>query len=138
MLDVSGDFAAEVKALTEGRCADVVFDPVGGDVFDQSARCTAFDGRLLIIGFTGGRFATLATNYALIKGFSVMGVRAGEYGRRFPDKGQENIDAIWSLAAEGVTRPRVHREFPLDQAVAAMAELRDRLVIGKAVVRCDR
>ena len=66
VLDVSGDFAAEVKALTEGRGADVVFDPVGGDVFDQSARCTAFDGRLLIIGFTGGRFATLATNYALI------------------------------------------------------------------------
>ena len=138
VLDVSCDFAAEVKALTEGRGADVVFDPVGGDVFDQSARCTAFDGRLLSIGFTGGCFATLATNYALIKGFSVMGVRAGEYGRRFPDKGQENIDAIWSLAAEGVTRPRVHREFPLDQAVAAMAELRDRRVIGKAVVRCDR
>ena len=65
-----------------------------------------------------------------------MGVRAGEYGRM--PYSQENIDAIWSLAAEGVTRPRVYREFPLDQAVAAMAELRDRRVIGKAVVRCDR
>ncbi len=72
------------------RGADVIYDPVGGDVFDESVRCIAFDGRLLVIGFTSGRIPTISVNMPLIKGFSVMGVRAGEYGRQFPDKGVEN------------------------------------------------
>jgi NADPH2:quinone reductase len=66
----------------------VIYDPVGGDVFDESVRCIAFDGRLLVIGFTSGRIPTVSVNMPLIKGFSVMGVRAGEYGRRFPEKGR--------------------------------------------------
>ena len=95
VLDVRQGFRDRVKALTDGRGADVIFDPVGGDVFDESTRCIAFDGRLLVIGFTSGRIATVATNIPLIKGFSVVGVRAGEYGRRFPERGKENVAAIW-------------------------------------------
>lgn len=137
-LDANAPFAAEVKALTDGRGADVIFDSIGGDVFDQSTRCIAFDGRLLVIGFMAGRFATLATNIALIKGFSVVGVRAGEYGRQFPARGQENLDAIWTLAANGQVKPRIHAELPLADAAAAMQMLADRQVVGKVVVRCDR
>ena len=128
-------FAPAVKELTEGRGADVIFDPVGGDVFDESTHCIAFDGRLLVGGFTSGRFATLKSNIALIKGFSIMGVRAGEYGRQFPDKGRENQLAIWKLADEGSIRPHVHREFPLAETGKAFELLRQRGVIGKVVIR---
>ena len=77
-------FKDRVKELTEGKGADVIYDPVGGDVFDESVRCIAWNGRLLIIGFTSGRIPSIAVNMPLIKGFSVVGVRGGEFGRRNP------------------------------------------------------
>src|SRR5690606_3236148 len=98
-------FREEVKRLTSGRGADVIFDPVGGDVFDESTRCIAINGRLLVFGFAGGRFAQIKTNIALIKGFSMLGVRDGEYARQFPDEGRRIRDEIWRWAAEGKTRP---------------------------------
>jgi len=131
-LPASG-FREAVKEITGGG-ADVVFDPVGGDVFDESTRCIAFGGRLLVIGFTSGRIASVATNIPLIKGFSVIGVRAGEYGRRFPDKGRENQDAIWALAAEGRIRPRVDRRYALVDWRAAFEAMRDSRMIGKIVI----
>ena len=136
-LNVSQGFKDRVKALTGGRGADVVFDPVGGDVFDESTRCTAFDGRLLVIGFTSGRIATVATNIPLIKGFSVVGVRAGEYGRQFPEKGAENQAAIWAWAHQGRTRPLVHAELPLDRAIDGFRMLQNREVVGKVIIRPD-
>ncbi len=77
VINVSGGFREKVKELTGGRGADVIYDPVGGDVFDESVRCIAWNGRLLIIGFTSGRIPTVSVNMPLIKGFSVIGVRAG-------------------------------------------------------------
>ena len=130
-------FGERVKAITGGRGADIIFDPVGGDVFDESVRCIAFDGRLLVIGFTSGRIPSVGVNMPLIKGFSVVGVRAGEYGRRFPEKGAENLDAIWRLAEEGRTRPRVHAELSLADWREAFDLLARREVIGKAVIRPD-
>jgi NADPH2:quinone reductase len=112
----------------------VIYDPVGGDVFDESVRCIAFDGRLLAVGFTSGRIPTISVNMPLIKGFSLMGVRAGEYGRRFPDKGRENAEAVWRMADEGVIRPHVHAELPLDRWREAFALLAERRVVGKAVI----
>lgn len=135
VLNVASGFREQVKALTSGRGADVIFDPVGGDVFDESTRCIAFDGRLLVIGFMSGRIAEVKTNIPLIKGFSVVGVRAGEYGRQFPDRGIENMNAIWTLAAEGRTRPLIHAELPLDQTREAMELLIRRQVTGKVVIR---
>ena len=137
VVNVTGGFREAVKAITDGRGADVIYDPVGGDVFDESVRCIAFDGRLLVIGFTSGRIPSISVNMPLIKGFSVMGVRAGEYGRQFPAKGRENSDHIWSLANEGAIRPRVHAEFPLEAWREAFDLLADRQVIGKAVIRPD-
>ena len=127
-------FREAVKELTGGRGADVIYDPVGGDVFDESVRCIAFGGRLLVIGFTGGRIPTLSANMPLIKGFSVVGVRAGEYGRQFPERGAENVRTIDAWAAEGKIRPHVCASFPLEQAHDAMAMLQTRRVIGKVVL----
>jgi NADPH:quinone reductase len=137
VLNITGGFREKVKALTGGRGADIIIDPVGGDVFDESVRCIAFDGRLLVVGFTSGRIPTIAANMPLIKGFSVMGVRAGEYGRQFPDRGAENLAAIWRMAEAGQTRPRVHAELPLSRWREAFDLLANRQVIGKAVIRPD-
>ena len=128
------DWRDTLKALTGGNGPDVIFDPVGGDMFDESTRCIAFGGRLLVIGFTSGRIASVATNIPLIKGFSVIGVRAGEYGRRFPDKGRENQDAVWALAAEGRIRPRVDSRYKLADWRRAFEAMRDSRMIGKIVI----
>ena len=137
VVNVSKGFKDRVKEITGGRGADVIFDPVGGDVFDESVRCIAFDGRILSIGFTSGRLPVLPVNYALIKGFSVMGVRAGEYGRQFPERGRENNAAIWRLAEDGAVHPRVDREFPLDGWREAFDTLAERTVVGKTIIRPD-
>lgn len=134
VLNTKDGFREQVKALTGGRGADVIYDPVGGDIFDESVRCIAFDGRLLVIGFTSGRIATVSTNMPLIKGFSVVGVRAGEYGRQFPERGRENVEQIWAWAREGKTRPYVHDTLPLERALDGFRSLQDRKVVGKVIL----
>ena len=136
-VNVTGGFRERVKEITGGRGADIIYDPVGGDVFDESVRCIAFAGRLLVVGFTSGRIPSISANMPLIKGFSVIGVRAGEYGRQFPDKGRENQETIWRIAGEGLVKPRVDREYPLSEWRAAFDSLADRKVIGKSIVRPD-
>ena len=136
-VNVTRGFRERVKELTGGKGADVIYDPVGGDVFDESTRCIAFGGRILSIGFTSGRLPTLPVNIALIKGFSVMGVRAGEYGRQFPEKGRENNAAIWKLAEDGVVNPRVDHEYALDDWREAYETLAQRKVVGKTIIRPD-
>lgn len=137
VINVTRGFREEVKELTGGKGADVIYDPVGGDVFDESVRCIAWNGRLLIIGFTSGRIPSVSVNMPLIKGFSVVGVRAGEYGRRDPEAGRANIEAIDRLAAEGKIDPYVCATFPLDHAVEAMRMLQNRQAIGKVVITMD-
>lgn len=134
VLVLSDGFREQVKELTGGKGADVIFDPIGGDVFDESVRCINFDGRLLVIGFMSGRIAEVKTNMPLIKGFSVVGVRAGEYGRRFPERGQENLETIWNWAAEETVAPHIHARLPLTEAKAGMQMLIDRQVVGKLVI----
>jgi len=126
-------FRDAVKAITGGG-ADVIVDPVGGDVFDESTRCIAFGGRMMVVGFAAGRIATVATNLPLIKGFSVIGVRAGEYGRQFPDRGAENLDAVWALAAAGRITPRVDRRYPLADWRAAFDAMAASEMVGKLVI----
>ncbi len=137
VIDSAPGFRDQVKALTGGRGADVICDPVGGDQFDESTRCIAFDGRLLVLGFTSGRIPSVSVNMPLIKGFSVVGVRAGEYGRRFPDRGIENLAAIDALVADGTLRPNVHGEYGLDDWQTAFDQLAGRHVVGKAVIAMD-
>ena len=127
-------FREEVKDLTDGRGADVIFDPIGGDVFDESTRCIAFDGRLLVVGFMSGRIADVKANIPLIKGFSVVGVRAGEYGRRFPEKGRENMQAIWKWANAGKLTPQIHARIPLADITKAIDMMISRAFVGKIVI----
>ena len=127
-------FKDHVKEITNNIGADVVYDPVGGDVFDESIRCIAWNGRLLVVGFASGRIPSIPANMPLIKGFSVIGVRAGEYGRRSPQEGKEHFSSIDKLISGGLLNPHIHKIYSLDQAVDALRELRDRKVIGKVCV----
>jgi len=129
----SAGFREAVKELTEGG-ADVIYDPVGGDVFDESIRSIGFGGRLLVVGFASGRIPSVPANMPLIKGFSVVGVRAGEYGRKYPEHGRENIAAIDALLADGKLRPHIGARFPLARAVDAMRMLRERRIVGKVAI----
>ena len=133
-LNISDGFREQVKAITGGAGADVIIDPVGGDVFDESTRCIAFDGRLLVVGFTSGRIPTISVNMPLIKGFSVLGVRAGEYGRRFPERGAENLAAVDAMAANGTISPHVSATVPLADWRRGFDLLANREVVGKAVL----
>jgi NADPH2:quinone reductase len=132
-LPASG-FRDAVLERTGGRGADVVADPVGGAVFDESQRCIAFGGRLLVLGFASGRIPTLEANRPLIKGYSVVGVRAGEYGRHWPDRHREHLAAVQALAEAGVLRPTIGAQFALADAAAALAAMAGRSVTGKIVV----
>ena len=130
-------FRQEVKDLTEGKGADVIYDPVGGDVFDESIRCINWGGRILVVGFTSGRIPTAPVNMPLIKGFSIVGVRAGEFGRRDPVKGKENIEAVKKLADEGDLKPHICKTFKLEEAKEAIKFLSERKLveIGRASCR---
>ena len=128
------NFKDRVKDLTNGMGADVIYDPVGGEVFDQSIRCINWGGRLLIIGFAGGTIPILPVNYPLIKGFSVVGVRAGEFGRRAPILGKENIDIINSLADDNKIRPHICKVFDYRESKQALEYLENRKLIGKVVI----
>ena len=132
--DGAAGLAAAVKGLTQGAGADVIFDPVGGDLFDASVHCIAWDGRLLVVGFASGRIATLPTNLALIKGFSVLGVRAGESARRHPRRGAENRQAVEALTAQGVFTPHIGARFAFEQAPEAYRAMATQQVAGKIVL----
>ncbi|WP_084396834.1 NADPH:quinone oxidoreductase family protein [Henriciella aquimarina] len=133
LINVTHGFREKVKEITGGG-ADVIYDPVGGDVFDESVRCIGFDGRLLVIGFASGRIPEIGVNMPLIKGFSVVGVRAGEYGRRFPEKGRENMEAVWKLVADGAVHPYVHGVYSLDDWRKAFMEMEERRVVGRVII----
>jgi NADPH2:quinone reductase len=128
-----GRFREQVAELTGGHLADIVFDPVGGDVFDESTRCVAFGGKLMVVGFTSGRIAEISTNIPLIKGFSVVGLRAGEYARRFPDRGRAIHAAINALAEEGRITPAIDRTLPLSQWREGFDAMANRDLVGKVV-----
>jgi NADPH2:quinone reductase len=129
-------FRDAVKRITDGRGADVVFDPVGGEVFENSMRCIAWGARLLVIGFTGG-IGSAKTNLLLIKGASVLGVRAGEAVRQNPALGEVRLKALLKWAEEGKLRPNVSHRLPLADYAKAMRLLIDRKAIGRVALVMD-
>lgn len=129
-----GRFREQVAELTGGHLADIVFDPVGGDVFDESTRCVAFAGKLMVVGFTSGRIAEISTNIPLIKGFSVVGLRAGEYARRFPERGRRIHAAINRLAEENRITPAIDRTLPLSRWREGFDAMANRELVGKVVL----
>ncbi len=129
------DFVEVVKELTNGKGADVIYDPVGGEVLEKSMRAAAYGARLLVVGFTSGGPSKLMSNHVLIKGLSVLGVRAGETPRRVaPEMGRDYVEQLPKLAALGVMRPHISHRFPMERAAEAFRALTDRKVIGKAVI----
>lgn len=135
VLESGPDLRDQVLAIAP-KGVDLCFDPVSGDLFDRSVRCMGFGGRYLVIGFTSGRIPEISVNYPLIKGFSIIGVRAGEYGRRFPDRGAENIATIDALAAAGL-KPHIGARFSLQDGLAALKCVKTRAAIGRIAVTMD-
>src|SRR3981189_1399508 len=133
VLDGREPFRDAVKRITDGRGADVVFDPVGGEVFENSVRCIAWGARILVIGFTGG-IGLARTNLLLIKGASVLGVRAGEAVRKNPALGEVRIKALLEWAEAGKLRPNVSHRLPLEDYARAMRLLIDRKAIGRVAL----
>jgi NADPH2:quinone reductase len=129
------DFSVVVRDVTDGRGADVVFDPVGGEVFHQSRRCVASEGRLLLIGFAGGEPQTIKATGVLLGNYSVLGVYMGAYSRT--DATRAFLlgvhDELMTGLRTGAIRAVVSREVGLDGVADGLAELRDRAVIGRIV-----
>ena len=131
----TSDFVPAVKEWTGGRGADVIYDPVGGDVLEKSLSAAAYAARLLVVGFTSGGPSKLMSNRILIKGLSVLGVRAGEtIQRHAPELGRDYVEELPRLAALGVMRPHISHRFPMERAADAFRVLIDRKVVGKAVI----
>ncbi len=130
----AGGFLDQVKELTGGRGVDIVYDPIGAAVTEESLRCLAWGGRLLVLGFLGGGPAQIRSNYLLIKGIDVVGVRIGGLNEAAPEIAIANMRALIGLAGTGALRPRISHRFPLERAAEALQAVIDRKVIGKAVL----
>jgi NADPH:quinone reductase len=130
----SEDFVAVVKDVTEGRGADVVYDSVGGDVFDRSRRCVAFEGRILVVGFAGGRIPEVPANHVLLKNYSVVGLHWGLYRQHDPSVLPSTHEALMNLWHKGEIDPLVGAELPLEEAPDALTRLGERGTVGKVVL----
>ncbi|MFC5588892.1 NADPH:quinone oxidoreductase family protein [Sporosarcina soli] len=128
------DFIQKVKELTGGKGADVIFDPVGGDTFDRSRKCIAFEGRILVIGFAGGRIADAPTNHALIKNYSIVGVHWGLFRKLFPEEVMKAHLELMELYETGQICPLIYQDYTFDQVPAALDSLGARKTWGKLVV----
>src|SRR5262249_46669998 len=133
-IDYTGGFRERVKALPGDRGADVIYDPVGGEVTDESMRCIAPFGRLLIVGFTSGGPAQLKTNHLLIKDAEAIGFTIGALSRLDPARERKNLAILMGWLAAGRITPHVSHTLPLERAAEALNLVRERKVIGKAVL----
>lgn len=130
---LSDDFVEVVNDATGGRGADVIFDPVGGDTFDRSRKCIAFEGRILVIGFTSGRIPDAPTNHALVKNYSILGVHWGLYNTKNPALVHEIHRSLIDLYESGAIRPLISEIVELGEVPAALGRLADRRTTGKIV-----
>jgi NADPH2:quinone reductase len=129
----TADWVDQVKRATNGRGADVIYDPVGGDTYDRSTKCVAFEGRILIIGFTSGRFAQARTNHVLIKNYAVVGVHWGLYNLMNPPLVRETHGELVRLFEAGMIDPLISERVSLADVPAALARLGSRGTYGKVV-----
>lgn len=128
------DLVEQVRSLTAGRGVDVVFDPVGGAMFDASLRCTAWEGRIVVIGFASGQIPQIPANILLVKNIAAIGFFWGSYRRRDPERLRAGFRRLFDWQAAGLIRPEVSERVPLDETAAAIDRLRRRLTTGKLVV----
>ena len=135
ILYISEDLRERLNTLTDGRGVDVIFDPVGGDIFDQAVRRIAWEGRYLVIGFASGRIPSLPLNIALLKNASIVGLFWGAYLQNDPGVLRQSFLQLAALYAAGKLMPHIHHVFPLDEAADALRELMERRALGKIVLK---
>jgi NADPH2:quinone reductase len=128
------DFAEEVKSITGGHGADVIFDPVGGDVYDRSTKCIAFEGRIVIVGFTSGRIPQAPANHVLVKNYSVVGLHWGLYSKRAPELLPAANKALLELYASGKIKPLISTRVPLAEAPTALVSVAGGKSTGKVIL----
>ncbi|MGE7992274.1 NADPH:quinone oxidoreductase family protein [Pseudomonas sp. NPDC089554] len=135
LIDYSqGSLKDELKRLTGGQGVDVIYDPVGGELFDQAVRSLAWNGRLLVVGFASGTIPQLSVNLALLKGAAILGVFWGTFAQRQPEDNAANFRQLFAWHAEGKLKPLVSQTYPLAEAGAAIERLGQRQAVGKLVV----
>jgi NADPH2:quinone reductase len=128
------DFVAVVKEATSGRGANVVYDPVGGDAYAGSAKCVAFEGRIVVVGFAGGTVPTPGLNHALVKNYSILGLHWGLYATQDPVAVHHAHGELTRLAAEGLIKPLVSERVPLEGAADAVQRVGRGTTVGRLVV----
>ncbi|MFE3182993.1 NADPH:quinone oxidoreductase family protein [Streptomyces violascens] len=131
------DIVAAVKEATGGRGADVIFDPVGGDAYAKSAKCVAFEGRIVIVGFASGSVPAPALNHALVKNYSIVGLHWGLYAQKGPASILRCHEQLTELAAQGAIKPLISERVPLKDAAAAVQRVADGTTTGRVVVVPD-
>ncbi len=133
-----GDFKEKVKELTDGKGADVIYDPVGGDLFDQSCRCINWNGRLLVVGFASGRIPEYKANLALLKGSSMVGVFLGRFRKEEPAEYEKNFAELLEMYDAGKLKPIVTESFAMTDFVDAFNVFTERKVMGKVTLEIDK
>ncbi len=133
-----GELKEKVKQLTDGKGADVIYDPVGGDLFDQCCRCINWNGRLLVIGFTSGRIPAYKANLALLKGSSMVGVFLGRFRREEPELYERNFRELLALFEAGRIKPLITQRFAFEDYVPAFNVFTERRALGKVILEMKR
>jgi NADPH2:quinone reductase len=133
----SENFVEKVNDITEGKGADVIYDPVGGDVFDQSTRCIAWEGRILVIGFSSGRIPEIRTNKVLLKNMSVIGLWWGNYRLHNPQLIEETQQRLYQLYSEGAIKPVIHSSVGFKDLPQALELIENRKSYGKVVIKVE-
>lgn len=128
------DFVEVVRRETQGRGADVVYDPVGGQTYERSTKCIAFEGRIVVVGFAGGTIQSAPLNHALVKNYSVLGLHWGLYRDRDPGAIAECHQALVDLADQGHVRPLISERLTLEQLAAGVQRLADGVSVGRVVL----
>ncbi|MER7400297.1 zinc-binding dehydrogenase, partial [Streptomyces sp. NPDC000151] len=128
------DVIKAVKEATGGRGADVIYDPVGGDAYAQSAKCVAFEGRIIVVGFASGTIPSPALNHALVKNYAILGLHWGLYASKEPAAIGACHEELTKLAAQGVIKPLIGGRVPLDGAADAVQRVADGVTTGRLVV----
>ncbi|MER6631266.1 NADPH:quinone oxidoreductase family protein [Streptomyces sp. NPDC000987] len=131
------DVVAAVKEATGGRGADVIYDPVGGAAYAQSAKVVAFEGRIVVVGFASGTIPSPALNHALVKNYSILGLHWGLYNTKNPELVRHCHEQLTELAARGAIRPLVSGRVPLGGAAGAVQKVADGLTTGRVVVTLE-
>ncbi|VTL98672.1 putative oxidoreductase [Pseudomonas aeruginosa] len=129
-----GSLREQLKALTGGQGVDVIYDPVGGELFEEAFRSIAWNGRMLVVGFASGSIPSLPANLPLLKGASLVGVFWGSFAQRQPQDNADNFRQLFAWHAEGRLKPLVSQRFPLERAGDAIDALGQRKAVGKVVV----